>query len=188
MQTRCALAAFLFILTLPPPSHASAQIRAQSTTGRARMELSFDHGFGPSSEGDVLELGMDLRVYAPEGVGAIVRTGVATQLMNIAYATDLGAVHRFDLFADDRVGLQLAWAGGMTVAYGPFDRGDVPGLGGFAALNLDLRSRGMFFGVGASGHALAVLGPEDDPIDGNARRAPLLSLVPFLRIGGEWGL
>ncbi|MFK7987498.1 MAG: hypothetical protein AB8I08_15870 [Sandaracinaceae bacterium] len=185
MHNRLLFATTLLCL-LPSVTHA--QIHARSNTGRARMELSLDHGFGFSTEGEYIEVGMDLRVYAPEGVGAILRTGVATQLMTIAYVADAGVAYRFDLFATDRVGLQIGLATGVSVGYGPFDRGEAPALGGFAMAHLDLRTRGMFFGIGVTTHALRVFGEEERNSFGDPRSTPVLSATPVLRIGGEWGL
>ena len=185
-STRLAALAALALSLLPDLAHAQARTRA--TTGRARMELAFDHGYGLGTEGDYLELGVDLRVYAPEGIGAVVRGGVALAPISIAYVVEAGLAYRLDLLSSEAFGVQLGLAAGPSFAYGPFDRGEVPALGGWAMLGLDLWHRNFFFGIGVTGHALGVLSDGGGDNHAPPREGPLLTVTPTLRVGGDWGL
>lgn len=177
--TPAAIAALALLLqTLP----AHAQDRSRS--GRARLELSFDHGAGGSTEGPYGELAADLRLHAPEGFGAVLRTGIASNLLSYAFAIDLGVAQRFDLVAFDHVGLQLSVAGGASIEEGPFDRGRVGAFGGWGMLHADLWYRNFFVGVGAVGHVLAT----DSHQSETGRQEPVVSLAGVLRLGGDWGL
>ncbi|MCB9598598.1 MAG: hypothetical protein H6719_38135 [Sandaracinaceae bacterium] len=171
-------------LALAPP--ALAQDR--NATGRSRMELSFDHGYGFGSEGEFVELAADGRVYAPFGLGVVARAGLATRVFSNALALDLGAAYRLDLVDTPHAGLQLAIAVGPSVARGPFDGGEVWAFGGWSMLHLDFWYRNFFVGLGATGHLMATTREGSDVVDGNPRSAPILTLTPMIRIGGEWGL
>lgn len=148
------------------------------------MELAFDHGYGVSTEGDYAELGADLRLWAPFGLGVVLRTGVASNGMSTAAAADLGVGYRLDLVAIDHVGLQLAGVLGPSLAHGPFDHGKVAAFGGFAMLHLDFWYRNFFVGVGVSAHAMV----SERYAQSDGRDAPILTLTPTLRIGADWGL
>lgn len=137
--TQAAIAALALLLQALP---AHAQDRSRS--GRARLELSFDHGAGGSTEGPYGELAADLRLHTPEGFGAVLRTGIASNLLSYAFAIDLGVAQRFDLVAFDHVGLQLSVAGGPSIGEGPFDRGRVGAFGGWGMLHADLWYRNFF--------------------------------------------
>ena len=178
MKTHLFLAPLSLALTLSVASVAGAEVR--TATGRSRMELTFDHGLGFGTEGMFFELATDLRVYAPYGLGAVLRLGGAAQLMSIGWAAEVGVAYRVDLFTMERAGIQLGIALGPSVAYGPFDRGSVPAIGGWGMLHLDVWHRNIFVGIGVTGHALA---PE-----GEQRTNPILTVTPTLRVGGEWGL
>lgn len=178
MKTNSLLAALSLALTLSVASTAAAQVR--TATGRSRMELTFDHGIGFGTEGMFFEGAMDLRVYAPLGLGAVLRVGAATQLMSGGFAAEVGAAYRLDLFTMERAGIQLGVALGPSVAYGPFDRGNAPAIGGWGMLHVDVWHRNIFVGIGLTGHALAS--------EGAQRTNPVLTITPTLRVGGEWGL
>jgi hypothetical protein len=167
---------------------SSAHAQDRSRSGRSRMELAFDHGYGVSSEGEYAELAVDARLYAPFGLGLVVRTGLATQLFSNAVALDLGLAYRVDLVAGDHAGLQLALAAGGSAARGPFDGGDVWALGVVGMLHLDFWYRNFFVGIGASSHALWPIRAGEDQLEGTPRTDPLWTLTPTIRIGGEWGL
>lgn len=174
--------ALLFTLALGVPLTASAQDRSRS--GRARLELALDHGYGGSSEGGYGEIAADLRLSAPNGIGAVLRTGLATQLFSNALGVDLGVAYRVDLAASDHVGVQLGGALGPSLSYGPFDGGWVVAYGGWAMLHLDLWFRNFLVGVGVSAHAMASARHGQE----GGRAAPILTLAPLVRIGGDWGL
>ena len=182
------LLAFALSLT----TTAAAQARDRSTSGRSRLELSFDHGYGFATEGQYVELAADLRLYAPFGLGAVLRTGAAVQGPSNALALDVGVAGRFDLLSYEHFGLQLGGALGPSLAAGPFDGGNVLAFGGWALVNLDFWFRNFFVGLGVSGHALVSerYGQEAEPgsIDPPGRTDPILSLTPLIRIGGDWGL
>ncbi|MBX3273424.1 MAG: hypothetical protein KF729_24385 [Sandaracinaceae bacterium] len=186
LSTRIAALAALSLFLVPELAHA--QLRTRATTGRARMELAFDHGYGLGTEGDYLELGVDLRVHAAEGIGAVVRGGLALAPFSIAYVVEAGLAYRLDLFSSEAFGVQLAVAAGPSFAYGPFDRGEVPALGGWAMLGLDLWHRNFLFGIGVAGHALGVLSDGGGDNYAAPREGPLLTITPTLRVGGDWGL
>jgi hypothetical protein len=173
----------ILLTTLTLAGTARAQNR--SSPVRARMELAIDLGYGGGSEGAYGELAMDFRVWAPEGLGVIVRTGAATNLWSTAFAADLGFGARLDLERGARGGLQLALGIGATYARGPFD-GEVDALGGFGTASLELWHDNWFLGLGATAHALAALAAdENEP----TREDPLIwTLAPMLRMGGDWGL
>ena len=176
---QAAIAALALLLQT---AHAHAEDRSRS--GRARLELSFDHGVGGSTEGAYGELAADLRLHAPEGFGAVLRSGLASNVLSYAFAIDLGVAQRFDLVAFDHVGLQLSVAGGASIGEGPFDRGrdGAAAAEGFPLAHLGARP--IYLGVGAVGHALAT-----DRHQAEARRQePVVSLAGLLRIGGDWGL
>jgi len=186
IQPSFALLAALAILT----STAGAQDR--TTSRRARLELSFDHGYGFSTEGSFIELAADLRLLSPDGIGVALRTGSAVQGLSNAHVIELGIAGRLNLFSLPHVGLQLGGAIGPSLACGPFDGGDVRAYGGWASLHLDLWHRNLFVGVGVSGHALLSdrHATQIDPLSIEAPRgdAPILSLTPLIRLGGDWGL
>jgi len=168
-----------------------AEVQDRSRSDRARLELSFDHGGGWSSEDAYGELALDLRIHAPMGLGVVLRAGLATQIFSNAGGLDLGAAYRVDLLAEEHVGVQLALAIGASVAYGPFDGGSVVAAGGFAMLHLDVWYRSVFVGLGVSSHALLSSrhGQAASRWGDDAGRAdPILTVTPMLRIGGEWGL
>lgn len=169
----------LFALVLAAP--AAAQYRSESA--RARMEIAFDHGYGGGSEGGYAELAGDVRIWAPYGVGLIVRTGLASNVFSNAFAVDLGVGARVDLAHGSLGGLQLYGALGGSVAYGPFD-GYIPAFGGFAMAGLDLWHRNFFVGIAASAHALYAEGHQD----AGGRGDPIWTLAPMLRVGGDFGL
>ena len=155
------------------------------------MELSVDHGYGFGSEDGFIELAFDLRVHAPNGLGAVLRMGGAAQIMSAAFAVDAGIAYRVELVSSDLAALQLGLALGPSVAYGPFDRGMVPAYGGFAMAHFDVRFSRFFVGLGVSAHALMPDGPGEQSgsrTTSPSRDAPLLALTPTLRVGGEWGL
>ena len=187
MLTRSVRVAALLLALGSIPASASAQasdLRFRSTSGRARMELSLDAGYGFSTEGDYLELASDFRAYAPFGLGVVLRVGAAVRWLSNAVAVDVGAAQRFDLVSGTHAGLQLVLTAGASVAYGPFDlRGDVAAYGGFGMVHLDLWTTNFFIGVGASAHAMV---PELAGQGG--RDAPILTITPLLRFGGDWGL
>ncbi len=110
MRRLAPLGALLLLL----PCAAEAQDRSRS--GRARLELSLDHGYGPSSEDGFGVLAADLRIHAPNGLGVALRTGIATQIFSNAFAIDLGVAYRLDLIAVEHAGLQLAGAIGPSLA------------------------------------------------------------------------
>jgi hypothetical protein len=173
------------VLAAGAPRTAHAQDRTRS--GRARMELAFDHGLGWSGEasGDIhLELATDLRVYSPEGIGAAVRIGVASTGLSTALAADLGLAARFDLFAREHHGVQLGLGVGPSIARGPFDRGDVLALGGWAMVHLDFWFRNALFGIGVAGHALWT----ETSGQAYGRSDPIFAIAPTIRVGGDWGL
>ncbi len=178
MLHRIALALCVLLLA----SSASAQDRSRSE--RARLELAFEVGYGGSSEGGFGELGGDLRLWAPNGAGVVLRTGLATTGFSNAFGVDLGAAYRLDLLSEEHLGLQLAGAIGPSVAYGPFDEGYVAAYGGFAMIHLDFWYRNVLVGVGVSAHAMA---PERH-MQLEGRDDPILTLTPLIRIGGDWGL
>lgn len=182
LVTRTVLVALACSLTATAPI-ASAQDRSRS--GRSRMELAFDHGYGASSEGGYAEIAADLRIYAPFGLGAVLRTGIASNLFSNALAADLGVAYRLDLVAEEHVGLQLAGAIGPSIAYDPFDQGNVTAFGGWAMVHLDFWHRNVFVGLGASAHAL--LGERHAEVEG--RGAPILTLAPMSasRRWASWG-
>jgi hypothetical protein len=162
----------------------SAHAEPRSTTGRSRLELALDHGYGFGTEGDFLEIGTDFRVHGPNGVGAALRVGVATTIVAIATVAEVGASFRFDLIERERWGLQLAAALGPTIAVGPFDGGRVTAIGGWSLVHLDLWVGVMFVGIGASGHAL--WSERHDQYEG--RSEPILTITPTLRVGFDWGV
>lgn len=183
------LTCVLVLFALAPPDRAEAQTRA--TTGRARAELAFDHGYGFGTEadhmhprGDFVELATDFRLYAPFGLGLVLRAGVAARPLSYAFAGDLGVAQRLDLLRRDGWGLQLGFAAGASLAYGPFDQSYVGAAGGFAMVHLDLWMREMFFGIGLDAHALL---PEGHA-SGEGRTDPILTIAPLLRVGADWGL
>jgi hypothetical protein len=178
MKTNSPLPLLCLVLTLCVASSATAQVR--TATGRSRMELAFDHGVGFGTEDMYFELAGDLRVYSPFGLGVVLRAGAATQIMSIAFAAEVGVAYRLDLLTTDRAGIQLGIALGPSVAYGPFDRGSVPAIGGWGMLHLDVWHRNIFVGIGVTGHALAPQGEQ--------RVYPILTITPTLRVGGDWGL
>ncbi len=165
---------------------ASAPARAQyrTTTERGRFELAFDHGYGFGTEGDYLELGTDIRGYAPSGLGAALRIGVAAQGLSNAVAADLGAALRVNLVSGVHSGLQLAGAVGPSLAIGPFDGGRVFAYGGWAMLHLNLWVGVFFVGLGVSAHALW----SERHTEPNGRSAPILTIAPSLRVGFDWGV
>lgn len=179
-----SITSVLAALALVAP--ASAQDR--SATGRSRLELAFDHGYGASTEGDYAEVSVDARLYAPFGLGAVVRTGAATQLFSNALAMDLGVAYRLDLAAGEHAGLQLALALGPALARGPFDGGEVWAFGGWAMLHLDFWYRNFFVGLGVSGHAVWASRDGEENLEGPPRTGAVMTLTPTLRVGGEWGL
>lgn len=174
----------LLLLTTFLLSPLTAHAQSRSTTGRARMELSADHGVGFGTEGLYGELGTDLRLTAPDGFGAALRLGLASNGPSNALAVDLGATYRLDLFARPDWGVQAGLALGPSMAWGPFDQGQVTAWGGFAMLHLDVWVGRFFAGVGLSGHAL--LPERHAQMDGRAD--PILTLAPTIRVGGDWGL
>lgn len=176
------LSSALLVLLCATASVASAQDRSRSH--RARMELALDHGLGASTEGMYGELSADLRIFAPEGVGAVLRTGVATRGFSNAPAVDLGIAYRLDLFALDHVGLQLDGVIGPSVAYGPFDDGNVAAYGGWAMIHLDFWYRNMVVGLGVSAHAML----SERYGSPQGRDSAILTITPTIRIGGDWGL
>ncbi len=180
-MSRSFRAALVFVL-VSSAALASAQDRSRSH--RARMELVLDLGLGASTEGMYGEASGDLRLFSPDGVGAVLRTGVATRGFSNAPAVELGVAYRFDLLAAEHLGLQLTGVIGPSVAYGPFDDGNVAAYGGWAMLHLDFWYRNVVVGVGVTGHAM--LGERHEQTEGRA--SPILSIAPTLRIGGEWGL
>lgn len=181
---RLALSIVVASLALASVAHAQDRTR----TGRARMELAFDHGYGLGSEGEYAELAVDARLYAPFGLGVALRTGLATQLFSNALAIDLGPAYRLDLVAGEHAGLQLALAAGPSVARGPFDGGDVWAFGLFGMLHLDFWYRNFFVGLGASAHGLWPTRAGEDQLEGTPRTDPIWTFTPTIRIGGEWGL
>ncbi|MCA9607311.1 MAG: hypothetical protein KC619_17015 [Myxococcales bacterium] len=186
MQRR-TLAALAALALLPTLGHA----QDRSRSGRARLELAFDAGYGPSSEDAFGVVAADLRLHTPDGLGAVIRSGLATQIFSNAVAIDLGVAYRLDLVAADHAGLQLGGAIGPSLAHGPFDRGDVVAAGGFAMLHLDFWYRNFLVGIGVAGHLLFSERhgqPASRWGDDAGREAPILALVPTLRIGGDWGL
>src|SRR5689334_6559640 len=102
---------WLLVLSVLAAS-ASAQAQSRSTTDRARMEVALDHGYGGGSEGGFVELAIDLRLFAPEGMGFVLRTGAASNGLSNAIAADVGGAWRFDLVRGTRGGLQLSFAAG----------------------------------------------------------------------------
>lgn len=188
------LAVLVVVSAIPlVATHAQAQDRSRSD--RARLELSFDHGGGWSSEDAYGELALDLRLHAPVqasmSLGVVLRAGLATQLFSNAGAFDLGAAYRVDLLAEEHIGVQLALALGGSVAYGPFDGGNVVAAGGFAMLHLDLWYRSSFVGIGVSSHALLSSRHAEQASrwgDDAGRTDPIVTVTPMLRVGGEWGL
>jgi hypothetical protein len=177
---------FLTVLALCALAALGGTAHAQyrTTTQRGRLELAFDHGYGFSTEGDFLELGSDIRAYAPEGIGGAIRVGVAAQGLSNAFAADLGVALRTDLVATPRWGLQLAGAIGPSLAVGPFDGGRVMALGGFGMVHLDLWVGVLFVGIGVTGHALW----SERHASPNGRADAVLSIAPTLRVGFDWGI
>lgn len=178
--TALALAA----LPLAEPAHAQDRTR----TGRSRVELAFDHGYGFGTEGDFAELSVDARLYAPFGLGVALRAGVASRLFSNAVGVDLGLAYRLDLSAGEHAGLQLALTLGPSVARGPFDGGQVWAFGGWAMVHLDFWYRNFFVGVGASGHAMWADRMGENGLEGAPRTDALMTLTPTIRVGGEFGL
>jgi hypothetical protein len=156
---------------------ASAQAQYRSTSDRARMELAFDHGFGGGSEGGYAELAIDMRVWAPFGLGLVLRTGLASNGFSNALAADLGPAVRI-IGGGKLGGVALSLAGGLAYAYGPFHEGWAHGVGAFALLAIDFWYRNFFAGLAASGHVLFA----------SERQTPIWTLAPMLRVGGDWGL
>lgn len=148
------------------------------------MELALDVGAGPSTEGVYGELAADLRLWAPFGLGGVLRVGGATTGFSNAFAADLGVAGRLDLHSEEHLGLQLAGALGPSVAYGPFDAGNVSAFGGWAMVHVDFWYRNLIVGIGVSGHAM--IAERHGQADG--RDDAILSLAPTIRVGGEWGL
>lgn len=179
MKRTSLLLAFALLLL---PTAADAQSR--STTGRARMELSADHGVGFGSEGMYGELATDVRLVDPSGFGGVLRVGLASNGLSNALAVDLGAAYRLNLFVRPDWGVQLGLALGPSFAWGPFDQGMVAAWGGFSMLHLDVWVGTFFAGVGVTAHALM---PErHSQVDGRADA--ILTVAPVIRVGGDWGL
>lgn len=172
----------LLVLVCAVPSTASAQDR--SRTGRARLELALDLGYGGGSDGGYVEIGADLRLSAPFGLGVVLRTGLATNGFSNALAADLGIAYRLDLIQEEHLGVQVGAAVGPSVASGPFDQGEVLAYGGWAMIHLDFWYRNLLIGVGLSGHAMV----GERHAQPTGRDTPILTLAPMIRFGGEWGL
>lgn len=140
------------------------------------MEAAFDHGYGGSSEGGYAELALDVRIWAPFGLGLAIRGGLASNGFSNAVGVDLGPGLRVDLAGGALGGAQLFFVAGAAYAYGPF-QGWTHAVGAFASLGFDLWHRNFFVGIAGTAHVLAA-----------RRDDPLWTLLPTIRIGGEWGL
>lgn len=175
------------MLVVGTASHAAAQptsLSFRTTSGRARMELALDSGYGFGTEGDYAELAADFRVYTPEGTGAVFRAGGALRVLSNAMAFDLGAAQRFELVGGTNAGLQLALVAGTSMAWGPFDpEGNVAAYGGFGMVHLDVWTTNFFIGLGVTGHAMLPARHHQ-----GGRSDPILTIAPQIRLGGDWGL
>lgn len=184
-------------------SASPALAQDRTTRGRARMELSFDHGFAlgvtsvrENSDTTWTTLGVagtaDLRLYAPSGFGAVVRTGYEGVFSSGLFSLDIGAAYRGDLLSGTHGGIQLVATAGASVSYGTLIgvasyQGWFPGLvssepvalgGVWGSVHVDFWHRNSFFGLGLTARAQWADGYDDS----------LVSLVPTIRVGGDWGL
>lgn len=193
----------LHLAVLGAPAEGEAQGRADRE--RASMELSFDHGVGVGTVGPQLELAADLRLWAPFGLGGMVRLGGnVTDRLTGELAVDVGVGYRFDLVSTNHLGLRLVgMVGGRitrgtrpgspsTGGLGPgiplggsgFDSVDATSYGAIGMVHLDFWHRSVFFGVGVTGQVLQV----DEAQPGEIGSGLDLRIIPTLRVGGSWSL
>ena len=182
-------------------SAAPAFGQDRTTSGRARMELSFDHGMaiGVTSVraartasgqpgGDWTTFGLaasaDLRLYAPSGIGAVVRTGYEGIFSTGLFVVDVGVAYRGDLVGGTHGGLQLVGSVGPSVGHGNLVGSYLEGTpstalaGLWGSVHLDVWHRNSFVGIGVTARTQWAHGYDD----------ALVSLVPTIRVGGDWGL
>lgn len=177
---------------------ASSAVAQDRYAGRSHMELSFAPGWGiaigepnarpgcrdlycafdwtvpPTDEW--LALTADFRIYAPENVGFVLRTGFTWGMIVV----EPGAAYEIDLHSGTEGGVRLQLAGGLAIAAPFADAGFYArdALGGWAQAGIDFRTGSFFAGLAVDARAMAR--PEDGVAYG--------VITPTLRIGGEWGL
>ncbi len=179
MTRVCFLLAALVLAAAP----ASAQDRSESD--RARMELALEGGLALGNESYFLGVA-DLRLYAPEGFGAVLRTGFGgAPFAFLTFFVEPGVAYRVDLFAEEDVGVQLAFAGGATLGRAETQEWRTL-YGAWGGVHVDLWYRNFFVGLGAVGRYARAETDYRSMWEESA--VELWSVTPMIRIGGDWGL
>lgn len=182
MNLRSILLASIALVSLALTTPA----RAQETPGRSALEIAFPHGVTQLREpGEQIEwtgayAGLDVRLHAPSGFGAMVRGGT-TLGRTLTLELDTGATYRAWLHHRGPRGLQLGGGVGASMLWNTIGPrvGVGTGLagGGFITVQLDYREHGFFVGIGYQARWL--------PLRDDGLGIDTFSFSATLRVGGE---